>query len=257
MIDEKYKILINRAIDGELSVEDEKRLMIYLEHSPEARNLFEDLRQTSELLNEVSEIDPSPGLKKRIINTIDFSHYAEEEKAPLIKSIFPEWLFAPRTKLAYAFILGLFFSAIAITPYLLSLSQKQEIDTSHLSGAILKPENINFIVIHSIPVDRPGIIGNINIKKFRFSVMIEFDLNTTTETKILIEYNSAQIHFENFEPFGYSKISLDYGQDYLKIISVCSIKSSLYFTQSNPSTQIKLNLSHSGNLVLSQPIVLK
>ena len=175
MIDKKYNILINKAIDGDLSVEDERRLMIYLEQYPEARNLLEDLKQTSELLNETPTIDPPSGLKKRILNEIDFSCYTEQSKAPFIKSLIPEWLFAPRAKLAYAFILGLFFSAIVITPYLLSLSQKEEIDPSHLSGTIKKIENINFNIIHSIPIDRSGISGKINIKKFQYSNIIEHE----------------------------------------------------------------------------------
>ena len=257
MIDEEYKILINKALDGELSVKDERQLSAYFEQNPEARNLYHDIKQTSELLNEVPEVDHPHGLKTRILNSIDYSRYTKKAKSSVIKSLFPEWFFAPRAKLAYAFVLGLFFGLIAIAPYLINLAQEHEIDTSHVSGTLKTPENIDFEIIHSIPIERSEISGKINIKKFQFSIMIEFDLDATAETEILIEYNSAQIHFENFEPIGYSKISLDYGQGYLKISPIGSIKTSLYFTQSDSSTQIELNLSHSGNLVLSHPIVLK
>jgi hypothetical protein len=257
MIDQKYKLLINKAIDGALSAEDEKRLRIYLEHNPEARHLLEDLRQTSAVLNKLSEIEPPPALKKRILNAIDISTYTEQAKMPIIKSLLPGWLLAPKAKLAYAFILGLIISALTVVPYLLTRFQTQQLNTSYLSGTIKKSGNTNFNIIHSIPIDRSGINGSIKIKKFQSSVILSFDLEAAAEIEIVLAYDSTQLHFENFEPVAYSKYTLNYEKGVLKINLTDSIKFSLFFTLLNPSTQLMLDLTHADNPILSQSIILK
>ena len=47
MIEEHYRILIHQEIDGEISGKDRIKLLKYLEENPEAKNLYQDLKKTS------------------------------------------------------------------------------------------------------------------------------------------------------------------------------------------------------------------
>jgi hypothetical protein len=257
MSDEKYNILINKAIDGDLSVEEERNLKDYLARNPEARRLYEDLEQTTALLNQVPEVDPPPQLTKRILNAIDFSGQTEQAKRFRIKSLVPDRLFAPRAKLAYAFILGIFFTVLVLTPYLLIQSQKQEMNTSYLSGTIKKNADINFTIIDCIPIDGFGISGKIAVKKFQSLVQLEFDLQAIAGIDLVIAYDPNRIHFKNFEPVGYAEYALNYTQSYLQITLNGSLKSSFSFRQLHPPSQMKITLSHNGNPIISRTITIE
>jgi len=257
MIPDKYKNLINKAIDGELSSEEEIALNTHLADNPEMLSMYQGLKQTSDLLETVPEIEPPAGLKPHIIQQIDFSKYMESKRQLTIKSLFPDWLFVPQAKLAYSFALGLLCGIIAISPYVRSWMTDQDIDSSQLTGTLIAPESDSFKTIKVIPIENPGLFGDIKVKRSQSIILFEILLTSEEQTELRFEYNSEQFYFSGLEPNEYSKISYDYGPNFVELNTPNSLKIALYLRQLDPSTTLNLSLKHSGNIVFSQELALK
>jgi anti-sigma factor RsiW len=57
-------------LDGALSVEDAGRVEKHLERCPSCREVLEDFRLTGQLLNQWTEVAPSPGFESRVLTRI-------------------------------------------------------------------------------------------------------------------------------------------------------------------------------------------
>ena len=66
---ERY-LLLQRALDGELTSEEERRFAIFLEESPALRLEFERARQLRALIRESTEISFAPFFSSRVMSRI-------------------------------------------------------------------------------------------------------------------------------------------------------------------------------------------
>jgi hypothetical protein len=91
MIDKKKIELIHKAIDGEISSAETIKLQTYLETNEEAKELYQNLIQTSSLIEDIPHVEPPAYLKQRIMNSIDPNLYSAKQKKqtanPILKPI--------------------------------------------------------------------------------------------------------------------------------------------------------------------------
>ena len=80
MIDTKYIELIHREIDGLNSAHESAELQRFISSSHEAKDLYDELVAVSHMLHEIRSVDPSPNVKKIILNSIDTSRYTAINK---------------------------------------------------------------------------------------------------------------------------------------------------------------------------------
>ena len=67
---EEYQELVYRELDGDLTPAEADRLRAVLAADPEAKKFHEDCRSMFSMLSAVPRREPSPGLKKSILNSI-------------------------------------------------------------------------------------------------------------------------------------------------------------------------------------------
>ena len=110
MIDEKYIELMNKEIDGLNTPQESAELKSYLKDEPEAQKQFNNLLDVSKSLEQLEEIEPSPELKKSIINSINWKKYSTKEKKRRSFLGFTQLKF--NVKYAYVFTCGLILGII-------------------------------------------------------------------------------------------------------------------------------------------------
>ncbi|MCU0643870.1 MAG: hypothetical protein MUC94_06380 [bacterium] len=155
MIDEKYIELMNKEIDGVITKSEQERLHNYLSANSEAQKLYNDLRQTSELLSKIPRVEPSPNIKKYVMNSIDLNRYSKATKPGRLKALVSNLLIKPTPKLAYAFALGILVGILVYSALLENVISKRGTDVADFYGTIGIDEKAGFKTIQSMPIALP------------------------------------------------------------------------------------------------------
>ncbi|MDZ7291755.1 MAG: hypothetical protein ONB44_16085 [candidate division KSB1 bacterium] len=203
MIEEKYIELINREIDGVNSPQDTAKLRDYLAQNAEAKQLYDELVATANLLQAV---EPSPNLKKRVMSSIRPDRYAVKERTfswGSIRNVAQAFFGAPapQLKYAYAFAFGL-MAGVCIYALLSSTSNQQaSLDMRDLTGTMIWREATGkFERADSATADLDIGHASILVQYAASSVIAELNINTSQEVK-------AQLEFEEND-LGFSAISM-------------------------------------------------
>ena len=69
MINDKHRDLINAAIDGELDDAGRAELDLLLTESDEAKKLHQDLQAINQLLDDIPDVAPPPGLRQSLLKS--------------------------------------------------------------------------------------------------------------------------------------------------------------------------------------------
>ncbi len=254
MIDEKYIEWMHLAIDGKLSRKDREKLDVYLQSNAEAREFFEQLLRTVEILDHTEEIEPPDDLKQRIMSSIDFSRYAAKEQKASFAERLTEWFYRPQAKLVYAFAAGLLLGLLALSPFWFKYAQP---DVTDLSGTIgVLPDN-RFRTIEEIPVQTSGLAGTIEIKKYQQFISVNIHIKTINTAQLTIEFDPGLLQWNRFIPQGAEAVNLKYKSNTLTFLLSSSTEMSLFFRQLQPDARLTLRLIGDGNLVVEKTLVIE
>jgi len=240
MINEKYIELMNKSIDNLISDEEKIRLEYYLAENKEAKGYFDELLLTGKYLNEMTDPVPSESLKKRIVNSIDFSRYSPStfhNQSHKLRRIF-------NFKYAVTFAVGLL---AGIFIYSLFVLNSENINTNEISGTMATTENA--VTIEEIPLNFPGITGKIEMKAQEKNFWFSIKSNSVKPVDFIISY-PEQVQFENIKPENSGNLSISSGIDYIKTTISGSQNFNIMFKSNTLTTSpIHLELLQSGNKI--------
>ena len=213
-IEKKYIELINKEIDHTISVGDKKQLEKYLNKNTEARNLYNDLLKTENLLNQVVDSDPSPYLKHRILDSIDSGRYAKSnQKSNLLDSISAIFL-NPKAKIVSSFALGLIAGVISLVLVLNNSSFLNSSVDHDTVGTIGKPYAD---IVQSIDINSIEITGKIDISQTSNSVGFHIDINSSEKYDLLIDFHSQDFKTSKVSIRNLENAVVQYGSNYIKL----------------------------------------
>ena len=257
MIDEKYIELINKEIDGEITSIEQERLNRYYSVNPEARKFHDELRQTSELLSEIPMVEPSPNIKKYVMNSIDLNRYSKATKPGKLESVISNLLVKPSPKLAYAFALGILVGILVYSALFENMISKRGMNVTDFYGTIRIDEQSGFRTVKEIPITLPEINGVISVQRLANIVVLEIDVRTLKEMEIQFEYDASHLKFSHFSSGSQSKISFVFRESYVQASFCGDIQFILFFTKiAAEDRTIRLKLFLAGDLCYTQNILL-
>ena len=257
MIDRKYIELMNKEIDGVITNTEQERLYSYLSANSEAQKLYNELRQTSELLSKIPRVEPSPNIKKYVMNSIDLNRYSKATKPGKLKSLVSNLLVKPLPKLAYAFALGILVGILVYSTLLENVISKRGVDVTNFFGTIGIDEKAGFKTIQNTPIALHEINGTITIKQNQNIIVIETDLSSQQEIEIEFNYDESHLRFSHFNSGSRTKLSFDAGENFVQSLSAGDIQFILFFTEiAADGKPIGLKISVMGEVHFIQNIAL-
>lgn len=251
MIDKKYIKLINKEIDKEITPKEKASLHEFLNSNSEAKNLYDELLASENLLDRLPDNDPSINLKKQILNSIDKSRYQSVKKHSPLSNFIKQTIFQTKYRIAFTFTLGLL---VGLLIYSILFNNNQVSDNYDLYGTIGLG---NSELVKSFPVETSSIYGKVDILRSANQLGIEFTLNSKIPYELTLKYDQNNTKFDNISFYGKNKIKLDSGNNLLKLSESGSHKYRLLFTQKERKpVNFNLQISRTGNSVFEKAIVI-
>jgi len=215
MIDSKTEDLINRDIDGALSPQEANRLEEHLSSDPEAQNYYDEIKNLSQMLEQVEEIEPGPNLKKNILNSIPVQKYQNEENTERTP-LFSAWNSRPSYRLTLAFAFGLIVGFFTYS-FLKDLPPN---NNSNLIGTILLTgSDAKFKPADEAEITLPEISGTVSSQYAENVVLFRIDLTTASEIEVVVEFDGNDLRFAGFKPQKYSAGQINVSSNELRLVN--------------------------------------
>jgi hypothetical protein len=190
MLDERTKELINAGLDGELSESARRELDETLAQSEQARQAAADMDRLGQLLGELPDLDPPPGLSGQILDRVELPR----------RWSFREWLgLSPQaTPAAY----GLAFAAgllMAVGFYELAPAPPAGGDMSGMVGTLTgNKQDAAVKPLHQLPVESGLIAGMVSLNAADDMLVLEFDLESDAAVGIDVKLEGTGLSFGGF-----------------------------------------------------------
>lgn len=186
IVDERIADLIQAEVDGVLSESDREVLKSELAQSAAARAYRDEMMHLASLLNQVPDLDPPPGLNRRILDSIEL---------PAPRQL-PAWLrnwFQPASYgLAVAAGMLLAVGMIRILPF-------TDGEMSSLVGSMVAQQSALPDASRSqLAVDLEAVEGSVLLKEMRGSLALQFDLVSAGPVEISIPLAESGLEFGGF-----------------------------------------------------------
>jgi len=246
MIDKKYIELIEKEIDGTITSEEKAVLRKWMEKEPEAEKCYQEQIQVSRLLHQIPTVEPPPGLKKRIINSVSFKGDAVKIRKPAFRpSIFKKFSkYTPR--LAFAFGAGLL---VGIILHMVFFTDTYDMSSRDFIGTIGMHEKGRFEKLDQIHIDLPDVKGELTLNKFNNLLGFEINLHSKSEFDLFLGFNSTHIQFHGFKPYNQTKIVLENERDHIRSINSGAVRYVVFLSrESRAATQIDVKILQMGNV---------
>ena len=254
MIEQKYLELINREIDGETSQKEHEKLQEYLSENPEANDLYDDLRSLARSLSQVEEVEPSPNLKKRVLNSLPFKKRVANEKWGFLKLLSGKPVVARRQVfIAYAFLAGL---VLGIAIYSLIQGGSNDYDVSQLYGSIISPYSTERLEKgESAEINLDQVSGTLSTKYSKDLLLAQLSLNTQHEIEVVFEFDGNSLSFNGFGTQKTVGNNLSIGKDYFRLTNLGKNRYFIVFNSKGESaTPISFKIFSSGALLYQKSL---
>ena len=249
MIDKKYIELINKDIDKEITPKEKALLESYLNSNIEAKNLYDELRASENLLDKLPDNDPTVNLKKQILNSIDKNKYSRTKMVSPFRNRILQTIFQTKYKIAFTFTLGL-LAGLLIYSFL--FNNNQATGNNGIYGTI----GLNSDIIKSIPVETSNIMGKLDIKWINNNLGLDFALNSPEQYNLALKFNPDKTKFDNISFYGKNKIKLDSEDNILKLSESGRHNYMLLFSlKAKMTVNFNLQISRAGNMLFEKEIV--
>ena len=205
----RYIELINKEVDGLISVPEKQELDRYLDNDPSARTAYDETLRASEMLKQIPDINPSPNLKKYILNSIDPLKYESSDTTVPKKSLINRLFDNLNPKVAYAFTAGVIIGLIIYSVFLTNIVQNHTPDNSKFFGTIGVPNNVKVQKLEQVPVDIEGVTGIIGFYKYENELWLEIKISNADQVKMTFEFDQSALLFNNYKPLNQSKVNIE------------------------------------------------
>jgi hypothetical protein len=248
MIDEKYMDLINKAVSGETTPDEQARLEEYLQATPEARGIYRQMIQTSEALGTIGDVEPPAYLKTRIMNALDFSRYEARQSRPVMAFLSRFRLLSLNCRPAYAFALGV----VLTRPV-----GRYPADIRSLYGTIGLDEEKGTTPVEQVPIDLSQVTGSIDLSQLGDVFMFEVSLSGESEFDLLLVFDPTMVSFGGLRPHEGGQALIAAGRGYVETSASGDCVLNLSFVKERAATaSIDLKLMSSGQLLMGHKFVL-
>ena len=255
-IDKYYIELMNKEIDGLISPQEKADLEDYLSENPAAKKLYQEFKYTTDLLTQVPQFTPSPNLKKRIINSLDFNRYAKNEIGVNLFSWLSRRLHVSRPQLAYIFAFGLIVGFIIHLLFFTQPFDQKSLNLDDLVGTIGIIDSKGFVSIQKIPIDLPDISGDIEIGKLANFIILTTTLFSQNQYELFIEYNNSEVSFIGMKPQTTPQFLVETRRSRLKISHYGNSNNTLVFQRSDGTKSIiNLRIEMYDQVIWSEEIL--
>lgn len=190
MLEERAMYLINAELDGELLPGEQAELDSVLESSAEARAMRAELQKLANLLEGMPPQDPPAGLADRIIGQIRLpARRPAFSLASLTSSFQP-------AQAGLAFAAGLL---LTVGFYEMTAEQRSSADLSNMVGTMLAdPQSRTATARDSLSIAEPGVSGTVSLSGAGGVLILDFELDSTDETEILVSLAEPGLGFGGF-----------------------------------------------------------
>jgi hypothetical protein len=198
MIKDKHRDLINAAIDGELDDAGRTELDILLKESDEARKLHKDLQAIGQMLDEIPDVAPPPGLRQSLLNQISLptSPAKAHGGAGASFALFP---FASRYALAryaVAFIAGIMVTAIG---YEYAANGVPGNEVADLVGTMVSSHDVPETTAKNTEIlELDALTGAVTLHRSNGLYILEFDLDSSGEVELTMDLAGKNLVFDGF-----------------------------------------------------------
>lgn len=253
---EKYYIeLMHKEIDGMISPKERAKLFRHLAANAEAKKLYDELCQTTAFLGRAQRAEPSPNIKKYILNAIDPTRYRPAPK-PLRRSAILAPVFGkPVVKLATVFSLGLVFGMLIFSATTQQLFLRRGINGAEVSGTI-GAEKPGFTTIQTWLVDSPAITGSFVLQKSAGLIKILAAVSTQEAMEMRLHYDATRLVFSHISSTGPAPFSFAPGGEEIRLTGSGELQVSLFFEPiKTDGDSVEVQLFAVGELIWSQKMV--
>jgi hypothetical protein len=255
MIDKKQIQLMNKAIDGVINTREKEHLDAYLQKDPAARKFYNDLLQTADLLSQTSKVEPSPNLKKRVMNAVDFSRYDIPKKESSLKSLISQLMVQSKPQLAYIFAFGIVIGFIIYSLFLSRYDKTSALRLPDLIGTMGITEKTQFETLSEVPIKLPQISGAVAVKQYGSIIGCEMNLESETAFEFTLQYDESKANFIGLHPYLEKKLQFQSTLNTLKIFTSGKNETMLIFERGKQENYLfDISLSSSGNMLWRQKI---
>jgi hypothetical protein len=188
-IEQKYKDLINAAIDGEIGAAEKAELDAFLTESTAGRALYEELSSLCGTLDTLDMEEPPVHLRHAIMSTIP-ANQQPAEKPGFLQSLFA----TPALRYAATFAAGVLVALTIIDSS--QMSNNAFDDVAGLVGTVAEP--IDATLASSIDVQELDVAGTVSLRSSGSIMILDFDLVSKDHIEIEADYKDPSIWFNGF-----------------------------------------------------------
>lgn len=255
-IDKYYIELMNKEIDGLITPQEKTELQNYFSENPDAKKMYQQMKHMAEVLTQIPQFEPSPNLKKRIINSLDFNRFTKNEIGVNLFSWLSRRLHVSRPQLAYIFAFGLIVGFIIHLLFFTQQLDQKSLNLDDLTGTIGIIDSKEYISIRKIPIDLPDISGNIEIGKLAKFTILTTTLFSQNQYELVVEYNNSEVSFIGMKPQNTPHFLVENIRNRLKISHYGNSDNTLVFQRSNGAKSIiTFNINMFDQVIWSKEIL--
>ncbi len=188
-IEQKYTDLINAALDGEISAEEQAELDAFLADSAEGRAHQEELASLCGTLDGLDAEEPPVHLRHVIMNSMPQAR--EPEPSP---GLLHTLLATPALKYAATFAAGVFLTLSVVDSS--NVSSRAFDDVTGLVGTVGQP--VDSTLASTISVDELDVAGTVSLRNAGSLMILDFDLVSKDHIDIEAGYADPSIWFNGF-----------------------------------------------------------
>ncbi len=198
MIEEKYKLLLHRAIDGELTARERAELDQRLSISAEARRFHQQLEAFASISAQFPQVDPPSGLRTEVLRRIAGTAQKATSRKPNPRAIgaLLGSILTPRLVygLAAGLVIGIAIGAVSFK------HPGSQLDPLDLSGTITSGTDSS--VLRRLDADAFSSTqgsGRLSVETNGRLTYVQVELESSLEVSLVIDYDPNAYVFRAFE----------------------------------------------------------
>lgn len=214
--------LINKQIDGEISIGEKESLDHVLISDDQIRQKYENLQKTVAALNRVPLIDPPSSLANNIWEKIDPHRY--QKSVPIrqkFNTLIIEFI-RPRRQMAVAFAAGLLIGAFCVGLF----TQYESYSFSDISGSIGADQTRN---VQHFTMQSADVTGIFRLEQLRTGIICQVEINTRQPFDLIFKFDSPDYHLAGYKTKSDNPVYIQTTPDGIRISAETGVEVKLFF----------------------------
>lgn len=215
MTEDRFRDLVNREIDGELSAEDRAELRQCLDQDPRLAASREDMLRLSEMLNEIPPAEPPEALKVNIMSAVAARRARPKEIVLSPRSRFETFLSRLGLDHPYSFAAGALAGVALLVIVLILNPGSFPGDKNELTGTIVpKHQGDDVDILDRRTIDVRGASGSVELARAGSEVRMRLNLESEAAVGAVVRVDTNQLVTISFAPYqaGWSQITVEPGE---------------------------------------------